>query len=409
MNLGSPMKKACNHMQLKEQGLQYIYNSRQDFIEDLLDMTAIEAPSFHERQRAEALCKKFEEAGLSDVHIDKTGNAVGIRWGASRSQYILLEAHMDTVFPFGTVTERPKVGGDGIIRCPGVSDNTAGLVNLIYVAKALQYIDLRTEKTLIFAGTVNEESMGDSDGIKGLLEDYAGKIEACITIDGCEYNDIVYKATAIKTKKYTLQGMGGHPYSEYGVIPQVLTLVSEMAVKIGAIPVPGEPKTIVAVTSLRAGDEAVIHAIPDTASFIVNYRSNSKAWMEKLDAEIEHIVKETLSAEREKWMALGENLCLDYSSELLCDMLGGEQADDCEIVKALDEAIREVGGSPYYAKGGCCNSNVPISMGIPAVAIGTSNLERGEHTLEEFTPTEHIYKCTQEIFLMALKMGGTVI
>lgn len=37
---------------------------------------------------------------------------------------------------------------------------------------------------------------------------------------------------------------------------------------------------------------------------------------------------------------------------------------------------------------------------------GTSNLERGEHTLEEFTPTEHIYKCTQEIFLMALKIGG---
>lgn len=393
-------------MDKKTSGLNYIYNHRQDFIEELLDMTAIEAPSFHEKARAEALCRYFENAGLDNVHIDRTGNAIGVRWGRDRNSFVLFEAHMDTVFPFGTITERPSVGKDGMIRCPGVSDNTAGLINLVHVARALQFADVQTENTLIFAGTVNEESMGGNDGIEGLLADYGDRIKASITIDGCEYNDIVYKATAIKTKRYTIHGMGGHPYSEYGMIPQTLYLAGKIAAGISEIPVPEEPKTVVVVTNLHAGDETILHAIPETATLTVNYRSNSKEWMEKLDEEIEHIVKRTISEEKTKWINADKAVQLDYSQELLCDIAGGEQRDKCEIVRALDEAIREVGGNPYYAKGGCCNSNVPISMGVPAVAMGTSNLERGEHTLAEFTPVEHIYKCTQEIFLMALKMGG---
>lgn len=389
-----------------KKGLDYIFETGQDFIEDLLDMVTIEAPSLHEEARAKELCNRFRNAGLENVHIDRSGNAVGVHWGKNREEFVLLEAHMDTVFPFGTVTERPQVDENGIIRCPGISDNTAGLVNLVYVAETLRYIDVQTERSIIFAGTINEEGMGSESGIETLLEDYKGRISCCITVDGCEYQDIVYKGTAIKTKKYTFKGMAGHPYSEYGEIPQVLSIAAEIASEISQFEVPKEPKTVVVVTSLHAGDDRVIHAIPDTASFIVNYRSNSRTWMEKLDYDIETLVKARLEEEKLKWKEAGREVELSYSCELLCNVLGGEQSEDCEIVRALDEAIRELGGEPYYAKGGCCNSNVPISMGIPAVAIGTSNLELGEHTLDEFTPADHIYKCTQEILLMVLKMGG---
>lgn len=392
-------------MNRREQGLRFIYKYRQDFLEELLDMTAVEAPSFHEERRAEILCKRFAQAGLDNVHIDKAGNAIGFRWGRDRESYILIEAHMDTVFPFGTVTTRPGIDEDGIIRCPGVSDNTAGLINLIYTAEALRYAEIHLEKTLIFAGTVNEESEGNH-GIKSLLETYNDGIKACLTIDGCEYEDIVYKATAIKTKKFVIYGMGGHPYSEYGVVPQVLKTAAEIVSSISDIAVPKEPKTVVVVTSLCAGDENMPHAIPNKASFVVNYRSNSKVWMKLLDEKIDAIVQCAVNREKEKWNFSEKEITLGYAEELLCDVPGGEQSDDYWIVRALDRVIRELGGEPYYAKGGCCNSNIPIALGIPSVAIGTSNLERGEHTIKEFTPTDHIYKCTQEVFLMALELGG---
>ena len=391
--------------QKTETGLQYIYENRARFIEDLLDMTAIEAPSHHEQARAEELCRRFRDAGLADVHIDSVGNAIGFHYGRERDTFVLLEAHMDTVFPFGTVTERPTVGPDGVIRCPGVSDNTAGLVNLVHVARTITSLDIETKYTLVFAGTVNEEGQGN-DGIKGLLDTFGDRLKYSITVDGCEYQDIVYLATAIRAKRYVIRGMGGHPYSEYGVIPQALRVASEIAGRITEIRVPAEPKTTVVVSNIHAGDPAVTNAIPETAELTIDFRSNSQKWMKHLDETIEMIVRSSVEAEACKWTLSEKEIRLDYDEEVLLDVPGGEQPADMPLVKMLEESILAVGGTPYFAKGGCCNSNVSIARGIPTVAMGTSNLELGEHTLDEFMPTDHIYKCTQEIFLMALKAGG---
>lgn len=391
---------------VKEKGLQFIYDSKEQFIEDLLDMLTIESPSHHEGARAKALCSKMKEAGLEDVHIDAVGNAVGLHYGRKRDTFVLFEAHMDTVFPFGTIKEKPKVDSDGIIRCPGVSDNTAGLINLVHVARTINRLNIETEYTLVFAGTVNEEGQGENDGIRELLNTFGENLKYCITIDGCEYQDIVYLATAIRAKKYVIHGMGGHPYSEYGIIPQALRIASEIACQISAIQVPEEPKTTVVVSNIHSGNPNVTNAIPESAELTVDFRSNSKKWMEYLDETIREIVQKCIDEEKSRWDLPEKQIDLNFEEKVLLDIPGGEQHQDEPLVKMLEEAILEVDGTPYYAKGGCCNSNVAIAYGIPTVAMGTSNLELGEHTVDEFMPTDHIYKCTQEIFLMVLKAGG---
>ena len=52
---------------------------------------------------------------------------------------ILLLGHLDTVYPDGTVAERPMRFDDGRILGPGVSDMKAGLLTGLYAVRALQH------------------------------------------------------------------------------------------------------------------------------------------------------------------------------------------------------------------------------------------------------------------------------
>ena len=107
---------------------------------------------------------------------------------------------MDTVFPRGTVTAAPSVI-DGEIHCPGVGDNTVGLVTVITALKVLNHLGIQTRHDLIFAGTVREEGLGNLGGIRRLIDTFRNSLDACITVDGFQYQDIVYKGSGIHTER----------------------------------------------------------------------------------------------------------------------------------------------------------------------------------------------------------------
>src|SRR5712691_6735305 len=71
------------------------------FVQELVYLTEIPAPSFKEAERAKAFRKKFQELGLADVEIDAEGNVIGRRPGSGGGPTLLLAAHLDTVFPEG--------------------------------------------------------------------------------------------------------------------------------------------------------------------------------------------------------------------------------------------------------------------------------------------------------------------
>ena len=56
----------------------------------------------------------------------------------SGSRTGLLVGHMDTVFPDGTVAERPFVIDDGRAYGPGVTDMKGGLLGGLYALRALR-------------------------------------------------------------------------------------------------------------------------------------------------------------------------------------------------------------------------------------------------------------------------------
>jgi acetylornithine deacetylase/succinyl-diaminopimelate desuccinylase-like protein len=211
---------------IEKRAAAYVEDLLPDCISLLCRMTAVEAPTGDEGARAELLRSIFLEAGLDDVSIDDIGNVTGIRRGQTR-RAILLEAHMDTVFPRGTVTAAPSVI-DGEIHCPGVGDNTVGLVTVITALKVLNHLGIQTRHDLIFAGTVREEGLGNLGGIRRLIDTFRNSLDACITVDGFQYQDIVYKGSGIHTERICFNGRGGHS-AERDIYPQALLAAAAAA------------------------------------------------------------------------------------------------------------------------------------------------------------------------------------
>ena len=127
-------------------------------IAEQIELTLIEAPTFHEQQRAQIFKAKFEELGLEDVHIDRAGNVVGVRKGTGSGQRVLVEGHLDTVFPFGTVTKVEE--RDGFLHAPGIGDDTRALAMILSVVRAMNTSQVKNSGDIVFVGTTREEGMG---------------------------------------------------------------------------------------------------------------------------------------------------------------------------------------------------------------------------------------------------------
>src|SRR4051812_42620324 len=80
------------------------------FIDEQVRVCEIPAPPFHEEARGKELERLFKQAGLENVRIDKVGNVIGVRPGASARPNLLFQAHLDTVFPEGTDVKVKREG-----------------------------------------------------------------------------------------------------------------------------------------------------------------------------------------------------------------------------------------------------------------------------------------------------------
>ena len=69
------------------------------FIDEQVRFCQIPAPPFKEEARGKEFERLFKALGLENVRIDKAGNVIGVRPGASAHPNLVFAAHLDTVFP----------------------------------------------------------------------------------------------------------------------------------------------------------------------------------------------------------------------------------------------------------------------------------------------------------------------
>ena len=327
------------------------------------DMRICEVPSptYAEGERAKFVASMFRDLGY-EPEIDDISN-VYARRGNTSEKVVLVLAHIDTVFPAGTPIEVRR--DDEFLYGPGIGDNASNVSGMLTALQILDELNAETDVDIVAVATVGEEGLGNLRGARRAVERYRDSAGAVIVLDG-RAGRVTNTAVGSIRWNVTISGEGGHSFGAFG-IPSAIHGLGRIIAAISEIEVPTDPKTTYNVGVISGGTS--VNTIAPSASMIVDMRSTDPGELDKLAAQVRQFVEDKP----------GEGLTSEI--ELLGERPAGSRPQDDPLVMLAAEGCRWLGFEPDY-QAASTDMNIPISMGIPAVCIGTSKGE-GTHTVNE--------------------------
>ena len=378
--------------------LEYIKADDDTAFAEQKRITEIPAPPYKEEVRAEYFLKRMQELGFKDASIDTEGNVVALRKGSGGGRpKLVVSAHLDTVFPEGTdVTVKEK---DGLTLAPGIGDDSRGLAALLSLIKSIDANGIATVGDVMFVGSVGEEELGNLRGVKALFRDHTD-IDGFISIDGLGITYVVNQATGSHRYEMIFKGPGGHSFQEFG-LPSAIHAMGRAIAKIADLQTPSDPKTTFTVGTLSGGTS--VNAIASEARMAVDMRSDSTEELLKLEARLLDLVKQAVAEENARWKS--DKLSVEI--KLIGDRPAGIVALDSPIVQATQRAVTAIARGPHVTfAGSSTDSNLAMSLGIPAVTIGGGGEGGNWHSRNEWYRPVNAWYGPQNALLTILLLTG---
>ncbi|MEX2157605.1 MAG: M20/M25/M40 family metallo-hydrolase [Gemmatimonadales bacterium] len=347
-------------------------------------LSAIPAPTGAEAARGARVAELFRDVGLTDVRMDEVGNVRGWFVGAQHAAplhngCVVLSAHLDTVFgpDLDVAVSRRGTRLEG----PGISDNARGLAALVMVAEALARARLATRRPVLFAATVGEEGSGDLRGVRYLFD---GPIRpsAFIALDGAGIERIVHRALGARRYRVTYRGPGGHSWAAFGVANPA-NAVGRATALLADLPVQHSPRSTCAI--VRLGGGSGLNSIPQEAWLDLDLRSEDARELARLDETVRALLEQALTEENRHRMP--GTPALSIGVQRVGDRPSGITPRTHPLVQAALSATRAVGQESELA---CASTdaNVPIALGVPAVALGAGGRAGDAHLPTEWYDNE---------------------
>lgn len=402
---------------IKDRQLAYAESCRQELHDLICQLAVIPAPSHKEEKRADFCLHWFHENGLKQAFIDDAGNVVvpipacsaeaackkeaacpaetdckeetacpadaDCKECSHSKDYTVFMAHMDVVFP--DESPLPLVEADGIIHCPGIMDNTANLVNLMMTARYL-HDSLLQEGTLpngpfLFVCSVGEEGLGNLKGVRAICERYGSDIKAFYALD---LTMDQYTALAVGSLRYklTITTPGGHSFLDFGK-PNANHLMALFLCGFYQLPIPEEGHTSYNAGVVEGGTS--VNTIAQKASALLEIRSDCFESMSELEQAF-------LSYVESRQADLPEDCSLQLSciGHRPCEKNVAKEPRQV-MFQQVESIIQQVTGEIPRPISCSTDCNIPLSMGIPSVCLGTCT-GAGAHTREEWAEAASFLK-----------------
>src|SRR5579872_452073 len=369
-----------------------------------MEMARIPAPPFGESARGAWLAERFREVGLDDVRIDDVGNVFGMHPGFGR-RYVTLSAHIDTVFPANTPLNIRQQGSR--IYGPGVSDNGAGVAAMLGIAAMFRAVRVRHALPFVFIGNVGEEGEGDLRGMRHIFSTprWKDSIAYSVVLDGAGADTIVAEALGSRRFEVIVRGPGGHSWSDFGA-PNPIVILAKALETFTATPVPTTPKTTFNIGVIRGGTS--VNSIPESASMKVDIRSTSMNEMERLEQSLRAALNravedETLAAEMKSSAQKRPGVSCEVVP--IGNRPAGELSTSARILQVIRAVDLQINNAAQVQRAST-DANIPLSLGLEAIAIGGGGTGGGAHTLQEWFDSNGRELGLKRILLTMLALAG---
>lgn len=343
----------------------------------------VPAPTGEEHERARFVAELLRERGY-EPEIDEVSN-VYARRGQRGGPVMLVDAHLDTVFPAGTEINARREGD--WLYGPGVGDNSLSIAAMLVMLDILDDLGIETAVDLVATATVGEEGLGNLKGARAAVDRYQarGELAGHLVIDG-HLGRVVHVAVGSNRWNVTVTGPGGHSFGAFGT-PSAIHGLGRIIAAIADLEVPADPKTTFNVGVISGGTS--VNTIAASATALIDMRSVDAGELEKLSNAVREII-ETKPGPG-----------LETEIEVVGERPAGGMPQDAPFAQLAAEAIRWVGLTPEF-QASSTNMNIPVSRGVPTICVGISRGER-THTIHEHVPVAPIADGLAQLTRLAIE------
>ncbi|MEO7965268.1 MAG: M20/M25/M40 family metallo-hydrolase [Gemmatimonadaceae bacterium] len=367
-------------------------------LEQQVSICEIPAPPFKESVRAAEMKKRFESLGLLNVRIDAEGNVIGEYKGTAQGPTVMLAGHLDTVFPEGTDVKVKREGDK--FSAPGIGDDCRGLATLLAVARALGTSKVAVPGTILFVANVGEEGPGNLRGVRAIFKNPPQKIDYFISVDGVGLG-LTTGAVGSHRYKIEFQGPGGHSYGAFGM-PNPIHAMGRAIAKISDFQVPKSPKTTFNVGIVSGGTS--VNTISPLCAMEVDLRSESPDELATVDGKLKTAVQSAMDEENARWPQSKSRVAVKWTD------MGVRPASPVNDTSRLARVALAAGKSlGFDAPTGASStdSNIPMSLGVPAITMDGGGEGKGAHSIaESYDDGADGWKGPQWVLLTVVTLAG---
>ena len=384
-----------------QKGLQIAKDQASFAMQEQVELCEIASPTFEEATRAKEIARRMEQYGLTDVSIDEIGNVVGVRKGTGNGPVLVIDAHMDTVFPMGTDVKVRREGDT--YYAPGIGDNTSGCRALLQLIRCFNEADIKTEGDILFVGTVGEEGNGDIRGAKFIVKGDR-QVDGYIAIDSFSEGVVVNGGVGCHRWRVSIDGKGGHSFMDFSQIPSAIHAMCHAGHLIDHLVPPSEPYTTFNIGTIKGGTS--VNTIAPHCEVDIDIRSISNDELLKLEAQIFEALDAGVEEENKRWGITDPEKMLTLTKTQIGDRPAGSRDGGCPVIQCASSAQKELGIELTQYGPSATDANAPISKNITAACLGSGGLSEKFHTLDEYFVDRDSYKGPQLVFLAACMLVG---
>ncbi|MEE9155522.1 MAG: M20/M25/M40 family metallo-hydrolase [Gemmatimonadota bacterium] len=369
-------------------------------LHEQVEIARTPAPPFQERARGELVAAKLRGIGIA-AGFDDIGNILA-QYPANGDELgerpVIVAAHLDTVFGPGTNVEVRRSGPRWV--GPGIADNARGVAVAMWLLRALLEGRVEPQRPILFAFTVGEEGNGDLRGVKHLFSKRDNPLRdatAFIALDGSGLRRVVHRALGSRRFRITVRGPGGHSWADWGR-PNPAHVIGELAHRLSDLELPRARRTTLTVARLGGGTN--INAIPAENFLELDVRSESIDALDRTERMIRAALIQSIASEEARSQA-----SLTAAIGIIGERPAGELSTSHPLLRAALEATKELGheAEPSISS---TDANVPLALGVPAIAIGGGGRSGNAHTVNEwFENTDGADGAVRALSLLASVAG----